>query len=94
MPIETKSVSDGFNIILGSYLPNIAASVTMVTVIHNAPTYDVHEKTVRAMILFWFLFLLHLGLAIFKFLLTFLDGSLWDKMPFLVFAIVITITII
>ena len=89
-------MEDGLcSIILGSYITQLAAGLTLLFFIQKPPTYDEdEEKTRRAKWLFSFLVLFHLGLMIFKFCLTFLNQSLWDKMSYLTFAVIITIVII
>ena len=70
--IEAKSIPDGFNLSLGSYLTQLAAWETMAFIIRKPPTYEGdEERTQSAKWLFWILWVLHLSLAVFIYLLTF-----------------------
>ena len=72
--IKLKSVADGFNVILGSYLTQLAALLTMLLVIRKPPTYEDEERDQKAKILFSFLVIYHFILGIFKYCLTWIQG--------------------
>ena len=89
-------MADGFNVILGSYLTQLAAFLTMVLVIRTPPEYETpdSDRTFRAKIIFSFLVLLHLTLAIFKYVIIWVTARLWEKMPYFMFTVVLTAALI
>ena len=90
--IKLKSVAAGFNVILGSYLTQLAAFLTLLLVIRKPPSYDDEERDSKAKWLFSFLVIYHLALAVFKYCITWLTEGLWNMMPFIMFGVVIMVT--
>ena len=90
--IKLKSVAAGFNVILGSYLTQLAAFLTLLLVIRKPPSYDDEERDSKAKWLFSFLVIYHLALTVFKYCITWLTESLWNMMPFIMFGVVIMVT--
>ena len=92
--IKLKSVAAGFNVVLGSYLTQLAAFFTMLLVIRKPPSYEDEDRDVKAKVVFSFLVIYHLALAVFKYCLTWLHEGLWNMMPFIMFVVVIIVTIL
>lgn len=79
--LNLKSVIDGFKVLLGSIIIHAASLITMITMCFTAhpPTYtgeDGAQKTESAKTLFVCLLLLHLTLAIVKYLQMFVNDHL------------------
>lgn len=86
--IQLKSIVDGFNVILGSWIVHLAAFLTLVFVIQSSPDYEDAIRTQEAKYLFYGLIIFHLTLAIIKYVSLFVNDFFWDKTALLTMIVV------
>jgi len=89
--LQIRSVVDGFNVILGSWIVHLAAFLTMILAIRVPPTYeDNPERTKHGKIIFANFVILHLSLAVVKYLSLFSSPYFKDKMTIFIMWVVFT----
>lgn len=86
-----QSVVNGFSIILGSHLTQLAAMLTLLVAIRKPPKYVSEADSYEAKWLFTCLVFLHAGLAIVKFHSTYYNRRLWDKTSIFMLVEVVTL---
>ena len=90
--IFLKSVIDGCQVILGTYLLHLAALITMVICI-RIPEYENDEtRNSQAVTIFWLLLAMHFVLAVYQYLRLFWIESLDMAGPILMFGVVVIMT--
>ena len=77
--INILSTVDGFKVIMGSWIVNLAALLTLLLAIRSPPDYgEDSQRTYHAKLLFSGLVLIHLFLGIVKYVSLFLSRVFWD----------------
>jgi len=72
--LELRSVVDGFNVILGSWIVHVAAFLTLVLVIRVPPDYgEDNPKTQNAKVIFASLVVMHFCLGAIKYVSLYLN---------------------
>ena len=86
--IQLKSIVDGFNVILGSWIVHLAAFLTLFFVIQSSPDYEDAIRTQQATYLFYGLIIFHITLATIKYVSLFVNDFFWDKTALLTMIVV------
>ena len=73
--INLLSVTDGFKVILGSFLLHFAALATMIISV-RPPEYDDSDRTSGAQVIYYTLIAMHLVLGVVKYITTFVNDSM------------------
>lgn len=71
-------MTDGFLIVMGSWVVNLAAFLTMLTAVWNSPEYDDKDRQAEAETIFFCLLVQHVAFAVIKYV-TLYHSEIFEK---------------